>query len=406
MAYPVIKIDYEKGIWQLGRICSYWRSVLLSSPSLWSTIHIQQTISTVPVTEKILSLSGNSPLRIILDLEDDEDDGDDDDGERSELFCTVLAASHRWYTIAFNISYSQHPLVNQLKGRVPMLTEVICDHRGTPLYWLEGAPSLQKLEICDISASELLVLPWSQLREFDCRRITVDQEYQILRQCVNLETYTLDPRDLTGPVPSDLCMAKLRTLTVFTYPGSHTTFMDILTVPSLDEVTIHSVYSLTEHFFLTFRNLLSRSHCFPTKLEINDSSEDTVAVLPLTSLFSSQNLTTLHVSNILKHNLHLISTLTLHPETEDSVILLPRLENLYLRPYWVDSDDLTLVIDMIDMVRSRWHLHERVKVVSRLAFFSFLPNRIERPLQLRGTLIPLLALRDEGLKMNIDEFYL
>ena len=397
LAYPVVYTDAKEGIWQLGRICSYWRSVLLSSPSLWSTMDLEWT-SAVPVTEKILSLSENLPLRITLysfDVDSLSHDGGDDE-ERSELFYTILEASHRWYTISLNISHSQHPLLNQLKGRIPMLTEVICGN-GIPLGWLEGAPSLRKLLTGDISDCESLALPWSQLRELDCRPLTIHQEYQILRRCVNLETYRLVSRMPTGPVPSNLCMSKLRTLTIFA--ASHIIFMDILTVPSLDGVTIKSIFPLTEHFLSSFSNLLSRSHCFPTKLKINSDSVE----MPLFSLFSLQNLTTLHVSNRFKYNLHLISTLTLHPETEDSAILLPRLEHLDLRPYRVDSDDLTSVIDM---VRSRWHLHERVKVVSRLAFFAFLPQADERPLQLRGTLIPLLAFSEEGLEMVIDRFYL
>ena len=105
------------------------------------------------------------------------------------------------------------------------------------------------------------------------------------------------------------------------------------------------------------------------------------------------------------HDLQFVSALTLQPETEHSAILLPRLEKLYFHPVLVQLDDITPVIDM---VRSRWHLHERVGVVSRLAFFAFIPRtRIcDRPLQLRGTLIPLFAFRDEGLEMDIDRFYL
>ena len=397
LAYPVVNTNVKKGIWQLGRVCSYWRSVLLSSPSLWSTIDLDRT-SVVPVTQGILSLSGNSPLRITVSRSFNEKESDE---EKSVLIGTILAASHRWYAIFSNISDSQHLLLNQLKGRIPMLTEVIFGNR-IPLDWLEGAPSLRKLKIGDISDSEsILALPWSQLRELDCRSLTVDQEYQILCQCVNLEIYTLVPRKLTGPVPSYLCMSKLRTLTVFNSDGDCATFVDILTVPSLDEVTVKIRSFDYEHFLSSFGNLLSRSHCFPTKLKIDDLFKDSVVmpVLPLLRLFSLQNLTTLHVSN--HFNLHLISNLTLHPETENYVTLLPRLENLYLRPHYVELDDLAL---LIDMVRSRWHLHERIKVVSRLAFFAFLPDG--RPLRLRGTLIPLLALRDEGLKMNIDGFYL
>ena len=392
LAYPVVNTNVKTGIWQLGRVCSYWRSVLRSSPSLWSTIDLEWK-SVVPVAEEILSLSGNSPLRITLSP------FFDDNEEKSVLFGTILAASHRWYAIALNILYFQHSLLNQLnqlKGRIPMLTAVICGN-GIPLGWLEGAPSLRKLFTGDIESMALPTLPWSQLRELDCGYLTMDQEYQILRQCVNLETYTLVSRELTGPVPSDLCMSKLRTL-VFIYSGSRTTFPNILTVPSLDEVTIHCFNPLTEHSLLSFSNLLSRSHCFPTKLKIDTALKGS-GVLRILSLVSLQNLTTLHVS--CPDTLQLISTLTLHTETEDSAILLPRLEHLDLRPYRVDLDDLTPVIDM---VRSRWHLHERVKAVSRLAFFAFLPD--ERPLQLRGTLIPLLALRDEGVKMKIDDLYL
>ena len=181
--------------------------------------------------------------------------------------------------------------------------------------------------------------------------------------------------------------------------------MDILTVPSLDEVTIQSIAPLTEHLPLSFSNLLSRSHCFPTKLNINTAFEES-GVLRIFSLVSLQNLTTLHVGNYCEDNLQPISTLTLHPEAESSVSLLPRLEKLYLHLY--DSlhlDDLTSVVEMVRS-RSSWHIHERVKVASRLALFAFIPIGGRRLPNLCGALIPLLAFSEEGLELVIDRFYL
>ena len=393
---PVVDTDVKRGIWRLGRVCSYWRSVLLSSPSLWSTIDVRW--GRVRIIQEVLSRSRN--LLLDITLKEDSSTRTVTAEVASSVILIVIAASRRWHRITLqSVPDPVLPLLSQLKGRVPMLVEL--EHNG-PIFpeWLEGAPLLRKLNVRSLYRSSLnLDLPWSNLRDCDVRPLTLQQEHQLLRQCPNLEIYTILSREQTDQVPSDmLCLFELHTLILECY--SNTTLMDFLILPRLDHVVVRGGSTLQQRFISSLHNLLSRSQCFPSKLSI--SSDYSIAI-QLVSLVFLQNLTTLTVICSSKYMgfLALLRALTVQPKS--SAVLLPQLKELYLCHDYsnISMEDVGL---LTEMVRSRWHPHENFRT-RNLAFFRF-QGSFPPSSHLRGTLAPLLVFLDEGLELDVDEFYL
>ena len=391
-AEPVVDTDVKRGLWQLGRVCSYWRSVLLSSPSLWTTIDVQW--GRTPIIEEMLSRSGNLLLDVTLGA-----NRTTTAEVASSVIRTVITASRRWHHINFqSVPDPVLPLLSQLKGRVPLLVELTYDGQTFPeLEWLEGAPLLQKLSIRSehpLSLSSLsLNLPWSNIRDCNVRPLTLKQEHQLLRQCPNLETYTMMFRKQTDSVPSDvLCLSELHTLIMRDVNSGRS--MDFLILPHLDHVTVHGI-DYTYRHISSLRNLLSRSQCFPSKLDLR--CHDVIAV-ELLSLLPFRNLTTLNVTSA--NFSTLLPVLTIQPKS--SSVLLPQLVYLCLDQFSPAVEDTGL---LIEMVRSRWHPHENAGIKTRLAFFEFQTSD-DYPPPLCGALAPLLVFRDEGLELRVDEFFL
>ena len=390
-AEPVVYANVKRGLWQFGRVCSYWRSVLRSSPSLWTTIDVQW--GRTPIIEEMLSRSGNLLLDVTLGA-----NRTTTAEVGSSVIRTVITASLRWHRIAFFVRYIPDPalqLLSQLKDRVPMLMEL--EYYGLTFPEWQGAPLLRKLNVyLSHPLSLSLDLPWSNIRDCDVRPLTLNEEHQLLRQCPNLETYTMVSRThwQSDPVPSDmLCLSELHTLIL---RDDITSSIDFLILPHLDHVSVHDI-NYTQRRISSLHNLLSRSRCFPRKLSIY--SYDDIAA-QLVSLLPFQNLTTLDVTCPSNFST-LFPVLTIRPGS--SSVLLPQLEKLYLCLHHHLSPTVENMGLLTEMVRSRWHPHENAGIRNRLAFFEF--NAYKHP-SLLGALAPLVVFRDEGLELDVDEFFL
>ena len=402
-AEPVVK----RGIWRLGWVYSYWRSVLLSSPSLWSSIYVEW--ARVPIIEEMLSRSGDSSYSLLLNITLTDDSSRLTANVASSVIRTIITASCRWHCIDFRFRHVRDPvlsLFSQLKGRVPLLVEVRYDGPTFP-EWLEGAPLLRNLELNvwshPLSDSLNLGLPWYNLRDCNVRSLTLQQEHRLLRQCPNLKTYTMmyHVREQTDPVPPDmLCLSELHKLVLECY--NIATSMDFLILPHLDHVVVRGGSSVEQCLISSLHNLLSRSQCYPSKLNIYPQNSVYDMAAQLVFLLPFQNLTTLGITCEFNFSLATLLPLTIRPES--SSVLLPQLERLHLcseycAPTVEDMGTLT------EIVRSRWHPHENAGIRNHLTFFEFACKTHGYPPSLRGALAPLLVFRDEGLELRVDEFY-
>ncbi|PBK69174.1 hypothetical protein ARMSODRAFT_1085040 [Armillaria solidipes] len=84
--------------WSLGQVCSTWRSISRSCPSLWTRIHISESNSDCTTfLEKYISLSRDLPIHLSMDI---------DPGEEtiSDVVTDLVLQSERWASLELNMS--------------------------------------------------------------------------------------------------------------------------------------------------------------------------------------------------------------------------------------------------------------------------------------------------------------
>ncbi|KIJ61105.1 hypothetical protein HYDPIDRAFT_42886 [Hydnomerulius pinastri MD-312] len=103
----------------VSHVCKHWRTVALSTPSLWTSIEVSARER--PPYERVsilLERSGGLTLDIRIDCEmpDDEEDFESDDGETPELsegdlkvlFALLIAHVPRWGSISVDVASYEH----------------------------------------------------------------------------------------------------------------------------------------------------------------------------------------------------------------------------------------------------------------------------------------------------------
>ena len=229
----------------LTRISSYWRTLAINTPDLWSAFHInyKDPAEDIPATNLWLNRSTNRPLSISLAI---------DFGEQSQqaILDALCRHSNRWRHVRFDFRHLYCPpmySLNIAQGFIPQLStfefharDVSSTNLFPIIHLLKTAPKLREVTwVDDLADTDMLLeLPLNQLT---CLSLEMDHgtlDYiQILNRCSDLQHIRI-----TRPLyqtyqskPPPLFMDKLTSLTI---SYDLTAVLDHLILPDLKHVRI------------------------------------------------------------------------------------------------------------------------------------------------------------------------
>ncbi|KAJ7609012.1 hypothetical protein FB45DRAFT_373478 [Roridomyces roridus] len=112
--------DTQKSPWTPSRVSSRWREISLSTPSLWTTVHIDFVHEEDPLHSDILQteLQRSATLNLKAHFYGEEEA---DSADQLKLFDLLSKHSARWEALTIQLSSALVPRLAQLRGRLPSL---------------------------------------------------------------------------------------------------------------------------------------------------------------------------------------------------------------------------------------------------------------------------------------------
>ncbi|KAJ7742600.1 hypothetical protein B0H16DRAFT_1563092 [Mycena metata] len=259
--------------WVLGRVCSRWRTVALSTPQIWSRIFISngpfwqqfesRGLSVKPNFSRQMERSAEAPLTITFDVETHFPD------EVAENMLTLLlSAAHRWQQANICLMRPGGRLLQPISATsFPQLRALFLKHgysrnlqsTSNPCAIFQSAPLLEDLGFSGHSynhrpwpLARIHVFPLSQIQ-----RLTLKQyQYQIsefldvIRSANDIVELSVEQWLERGEDPNasldytPVTLASLRTLSLV---DAETSFLRFMVVPAVQHLTLDLMdYSLNE----------------------------------------------------------------------------------------------------------------------------------------------------------------
>ncbi|KAF9034467.1 hypothetical protein BDZ89DRAFT_1158017 [Hymenopellis radicata] len=366
--------------WVLSHVCSFWRHIVLTCPSLWSTVVIQPPFGkhAVPTLERHLHLSGTLPLHVAVMLS-----GSDTTYDVS-IRRLISKHSRRWRLLDMRMPKIRvETIFSEIgRGALPLLEEVSLECDVSPLLesglqldpvqatlvvllghgpkhthrtWFLDSPLLRRVCLLVCPGSGISMHP--NVTHYSAIHFHSDGLESILErdQLVELNMIDLDPIHLSIPPITHQNIQNLRTPAVS---------LENLDMPQLVELTIDDedltpmldspIATAHTDYLIAF---LDRSQCKLRNLHIYDLSITTDKRL-LTDVLPSLAVTIrsvgLSIHPIDAQDL-VVEMFTRFTRTATSVGLVPNLEALDLS--LPESETVVLTPQakdaIFDMVKSR-----------------------------------------------------
>ncbi|KAJ7757655.1 hypothetical protein B0H16DRAFT_1537381 [Mycena metata] len=240
--------------WTLTRVCSLWRNISLSLPTLWQTIVLplayfedddkesQGSDADSQISDQVygpgpypllmlqaqLVRSEKAPLHIVIQ---------DDDQPTGEILAALVGSSSRWETLQFaDWCHRSCTFSSLFSGKVPLLRKLhITFFDGSSFNHPEiDAPSLRDVSLRPYRDYLLPPLPWTQITRFEFEG-SWNKILSALPPMVNLLECHLYVDDSSPPsADKSVIVPTLRKL--YLRGTAHTTIPDTLFLPCLEEI--------------------------------------------------------------------------------------------------------------------------------------------------------------------------
>lgn len=293
---PAINIGNWRGnslVWQLGEVCYYWRTVIMSLHEIWARMDItmqaymarpqeypgyMKTIDHLVAT--CLSRSGDCPLSFALATHGTHP-------AFSSVFDQLFAYSDRWFEVSLEVDWLTFlPNLTQIKDRIPRLRSLTLKARiGTghyihPIDAFEVAPQLSRLEIENFPYPVFrLKIPWFQLTHYKSISSShgPGEFCEILRRMPNLKYFetSLD-RGLPGQGTDHQWLLNLRELSVRVPSFYLSNILDPLISPNLNNFRLSGSDSTDNFTPDAILSLFQRSGCMLRSLTLTSTSVNCV----------------------------------------------------------------------------------------------------------------------------------
>ncbi|KAF9066392.1 hypothetical protein BDP27DRAFT_1330676 [Rhodocollybia butyracea] len=395
----------------ISSVCSRWRALALSSPSLWAGLKLEICTTTVfqsktltgfaDTVTRYLDRSGDWPLKISLGITGLPIGG---------VPSLIHLKEHAWHWKTFryegDFSLLGYGLLYEMC--FPILGEL-------DIPWITTSDELDLFEQCPrlhaLSASwpegPTSSVPYNQLDYLNLgQQSTITDLVQALHSCPSLKCLEAGLL-INESEDADLEQGGHGTwpdVALLTIDGSSSyTMFSSFDFPSLNHLVIDGLVDWPADIFLSF---VSRSSCIITTFTlrgISMSDLDLIAALRVMPALLHFELDIKYEQSENPITSHLISNLTHRDHKSTSSPLVPKLHSFHLRYQAADPfDDAAFV----SMVQSRWFkpgspLSAKMSVMGRSSIRSVVLKFTSREVNL-DIYRPLRVLDAEGLRVVVD----
>ncbi|KAF9061200.1 hypothetical protein BDP27DRAFT_1338516 [Rhodocollybia butyracea] len=351
----------------ISSVCSLWRVLALSSPSLWANIRVEMCtpaqdkaalVAFVDTVTRYLDRSCDWPLRLSLYIE-----GIPSYETEQPFFTSLTQHAHRWKTFAYHGSHSliDHMTLSELQ--FPLLEELDIPTTYAEKHLFDLGCFKHAPRLCALATTGV---PISKVPHYQLRRLTFQDRFSRLVEMLytfpSVESLELADPDFWDPESSAQYMSRnVKSLNILQGYHSYLKLLDLsFNLPSLNTIVLHGyIWGFVTWPTGALISFISRSSCMITTfifrgtplsdLELIAALQVMPSLLHLeieeykwaTSHFPYSPITSNLISSLIQH------------ESVSISLLVPKLHTLHL----VSQRRRTGTFDdsaFVSMVESRW----------------------------------------------------
>ncbi|KAL0958018.1 hypothetical protein HGRIS_000193 [Hohenbuehelia grisea] len=243
--------------WILSAVCRRWRTIALSTPQLWSSLHFDVAYAIrnhfrdiAGIAREILQRSGRVRLAVTLDMH----------AHRHRLISVLLKESSRWrsFRLILRLHKSSHKMVAMLNdqgGNFPVLEALAVEITGdlpAPLTAFETCPKLRTVVLSGESLVRNVAVPWGQITRFSGLQLRiVDNPHRLLQNMPAVQHAVINLSDYRSSIDTPKEPTLFSDMLSLHLSGP-CLFIQYTILPALTELSMESCDLLEEHYTSLF----------------------------------------------------------------------------------------------------------------------------------------------------------